>query len=195
MPQKTQERTLETETQMAATIANLRKKKGWTYEELAERMEAVGCKIHPSGIQKTEKSGRRITVDELIGYSRALEVPIEALIDARMPKPSTKEFWRTLLAAEEFYQLQQAAARSYLDMVRAIQAEAASNTELREAIADRLKSHTAMQEKRAREMAEQDEVDISTDAKFQKYLWEWWANPSMHTARDVLEGLNDGKGN
>ncbi|XAS66557.1 helix-turn-helix transcriptional regulator [Micrococcaceae bacterium Sec5.7] len=189
MPHKTQQRTLETEIQMASTIANLRKEKGWTYEELAERMESVGCKIHPSGIQKTEKSGRRITVDEFIGYSRAFEVPIEALIDARMPQPSTKEFWRTLLAAEEFYRLYSYAHRSYREMILDVQKEAAVNAELRDRILERFRGHLAMEEKKAREMAAQDDVDVTTDQKFETYLWDHYATASMFTARDVLKGI------
>jgi transcriptional regulator with XRE-family HTH domain len=194
MPQKTQQRTLDAEVELAATIAGLRKEKGWTYEELAERMAAVGCKIHPSGIQKTEKSGRRITVDELIGYSRALEVPVDLLIDSTQPRATTKEFWRDHLAAERFHDLKHSAERSYWEMIRGVQAEAARNPELRAAIEARLNSHKAMLEKRARDMAKQDNVDISTPDKFQEYLWNWWADSAMFAARDVLEGAQDGEG-
>lgn len=194
MPQKTQQRTLDAEVELAATIAGLRKEKGWTYEELAERMAAVGCKIHPSGIQKTEKSGRRITVDELIGYSRALEIPVDSLIDSSKPRASTREFWRDYIAAESFCTLKDQAEGSYWKMIRSVQEEAARNPELRGAIESRLKSHTAMAEKRARDMAKQDNVDISTESKFQEYLWHWWAGSAMYAARDVLKGIQDGRG-
>ncbi|WP_026820185.1 helix-turn-helix domain-containing protein [Arthrobacter castelli] len=194
MPAKYENRTLEAERGLASTIARLRTDVAkLTYEELAERMRAVGCDIHASGIQKTEKSGRRITVDELIGYSRALEVPVDSLLDSGNLTTTTREFLRDLIAAENFQLLLSFTRRTYEDMVKRIREEAAKNPELRRHIEDRLKKYTAMEEPKARAMAEQDDVDISTDEKFQKYLWEWWPNSPMITTRDVLREEDDGK--
>lgn len=192
MPAKYESRTLDAEAQLARTITDLRKDAGLTYEHLAEKMRAVGCDIHASGIQKTEKSGRRITVDELIGYSRALELPVESLLDSGKLMATTREFWRDLIAAEDFQTLVAYAGRKYLSMVRSIRQEAARNAELRGHITDRLKKYTVMAETQARTMAEQDDKDVSTEAKFQEYLWDRWANSQMVTAHDVLKGLDNG---
>lgn len=194
MPAKYENRTLEAERRLAQTITDLRKNvRGWTYEELAERMRAVGCDIHASGIQKTEKSGRRITVDELIGYSRALDVPIESLLDANKPQGSTREFWRDHLAAETLQTLVSYTQGKYRDLVHTVSNEAKRNPELRGLIEERLKKHTAMHESTARVMAEKDGEDISTPELFNEYLWRWWADSQMIAARDVLKEADDGK--
>lgn len=83
MPPRTA-RTIDVEKALAERIADERKARGLTYEALAEKMTGVGCDIHPSGIQKTEKSGRRITVEELVGYSLAFEIPVAELLDAEL---------------------------------------------------------------------------------------------------------------
>lgn len=49
-------------------------------ESLASRMEKVGCPIHPSAIYKIESAGRRITVDELVGFSEVFGIPVEELL-------------------------------------------------------------------------------------------------------------------
>lgn len=53
-----------------------------SYEGLASRMVGVGCPINASAIYKIEKADppRRITVDELIGFSKVLNIQIEELL-------------------------------------------------------------------------------------------------------------------
>lgn len=70
-----------------------RENRGWTYEALASRMESAGCPIQASAIHKIEKAGRRITVDELMGFAAAFELgvpdllrPREVVISARLAK-------------------------------------------------------------------------------------------------------------
>jgi transcriptional regulator with XRE-family HTH domain len=77
---KTNKTPSEVELQVVAKLIELRKIFGWTYEETAERMRGEGCNLHPSSIQKTEKSGRRVTVDELVGYSRIFNVAVSDLV-------------------------------------------------------------------------------------------------------------------
>lgn len=73
-------RTLEVERIMAERIERERTERGMTYEALAKQMEAVGCAIQPSAIQKIEKSGRRIVVDEALAFSLVFDIPIAELI-------------------------------------------------------------------------------------------------------------------
>lgn len=68
------------EPQTAKRIAQYRNLFGLTYQDMADKMKHVGCDIHPSAIQKTEKSGRLIRVHELIGYSRVLGVTVGELL-------------------------------------------------------------------------------------------------------------------
>ena len=82
MPAKYSNRTLEVEQGLAKTIAANRIRLELTYEGLSERMKEIGCEIHPSGIQKTEKSGRRITVEELVAYSVVFGLSVDQLLGA-----------------------------------------------------------------------------------------------------------------
>ena len=67
MPITYKTRTTEVEQRVAKKIREIREAKELSYHALAEQMKAVGCDIHHSAIQKTEKAGRRTTVDELAG--------------------------------------------------------------------------------------------------------------------------------
>ncbi|NIH70503.1 helix-turn-helix domain-containing protein [Auritidibacter ignavus] len=69
-----------TERAIAKKIQQLRLTRGWTYQALADRMKEIGHPIDPSGIHKTEKAGRRITVNELIGYTRAFDIRVTQLL-------------------------------------------------------------------------------------------------------------------
>lgn len=79
MPIKTS-RTIDVERRLAERVATERQARGLSYEGLAALMKEAGCDIHPSGIQKTEKSGRRITVEELVGYAAAFRITPEDLL-------------------------------------------------------------------------------------------------------------------
>ena len=49
---------------------------------MASRMTKIGCSINSSAIYKIEKSDppRRITVDELVGFSQVLDIPVDNLL-------------------------------------------------------------------------------------------------------------------
>jgi transcriptional regulator with XRE-family HTH domain len=81
MPRPNKERSIGIEGALSARIAEERKRRGWTYERLAEEMTAVGCSIQPSAIFKVERAARRITVDELAAYSIVWAIPMDRLID------------------------------------------------------------------------------------------------------------------
>jgi transcriptional regulator with XRE-family HTH domain len=90
MPPRNPTRLLTSESALAQRIAYERERRGWSYEGLARRMTAAGCPINQSALYKIEKGTkgkngepgppRRITVDELLGFSRVFEQSIESLL-------------------------------------------------------------------------------------------------------------------
>jgi transcriptional regulator with XRE-family HTH domain len=178
---------------VAATIADRRTQMGLTYEQLAERMRLEGVNIHQSAIQKTEKSGRRTTIDEMVAYAKVFGIPVEELWGGTGQEAEVAAGWQALLGAEKLSTIANFARRSYREEIARITEKAANSPKLREAIESRYGKHRVIAERDARAMAERDEVDISTDEKFEAYLWGMWADDAMHATRDVLKGLDDGK--
>lgn len=82
MPRPRPARQLISERNLAARIAYEREREGFSYAGLALRMTKIGCAIDQSAIYKIEKSDppRRITVDELVGFSEVFGIPIEELL-------------------------------------------------------------------------------------------------------------------
>ena len=82
MPRPNQPRRLASERALARRIAHERERNEMSYEGLALRMEKVGCPINASAIYKIEKSDppRRITVDELVGFSLVFGIEINNLL-------------------------------------------------------------------------------------------------------------------
>lgn len=82
MPRPNQPRTLQSEQNLARRIAHERERRGWTYEGTAKRMTDAGCAIQPTAIYKIEKADppRRISVDELVGFSQVFDVALEELL-------------------------------------------------------------------------------------------------------------------
>ena len=82
MPRPNEQRAIHSEAGLARRIAFEREARGWTLDGLAKRMTDVGCPIHSSAIYKIESNDppRRITVDELVGFSRVLGIPVEELL-------------------------------------------------------------------------------------------------------------------
>lgn len=63
---------------------------GWTLETTARRLADVGCPLHSSAVFKIERGQRRIGVDELVAFSKILDIsvdellsPVELVLDAR----------------------------------------------------------------------------------------------------------------
>jgi transcriptional regulator with XRE-family HTH domain len=95
MPRPNPPRSIAGEKVLARRIAMERENRGWTYDGLASRMTGAGCPIQPSAIYKIEKADppRRITVDELLGFSAAFELgvpdllrPREVVVDERLSR-------------------------------------------------------------------------------------------------------------
>lgn len=76
---------------VAQRVAMERGRRGWTLEALATRMTAADCKMHPSTLHKIEKGDppRKITVTELLAFSRVFEMPLAELVadpDVYLPR-------------------------------------------------------------------------------------------------------------
>lgn len=90
MPPRNKPRNVYAEQHLAQRIAQEREARGWTYDGLAARMAAIGCPIDQSAIYKIERgykvdgekkaTRRRITVDELIGFSMAFSIGVEEMV-------------------------------------------------------------------------------------------------------------------
>lgn len=74
--------TLASEEALAKRVAYEREQRGWSYEALAKRMTAAACPINQSSIYKIEKGQprRRVTVDELLGFSTVLGLDVAELL-------------------------------------------------------------------------------------------------------------------
>lgn len=82
MPRPNRPRAVFAEQHLARRIATERAKKGWSLEGLAKRVSDTGCAINASAIYKIERADppRRITVDELVGFSQAFGIGIDELL-------------------------------------------------------------------------------------------------------------------
>lgn len=82
MPRPNQPRAIASEQTVARRVAAEREERGMSYDGLASRMTAAGCAINASALYKIEKGSppRRITVDELVAFSRVFETTVADLI-------------------------------------------------------------------------------------------------------------------
>lgn len=65
---------------VARNLRTLRDDRKISRQKLAERMESLGRKIVPSGIEKIERQTRRVDVDDLAALALALDVTPNALL-------------------------------------------------------------------------------------------------------------------
>lgn len=181
------------------------KARGWSQSKLAEEMRAVGHTLHQSAISKiisgtsTSDGRRSVTLDEAMGFARALDVDLTELL---LPKDRLEELadsaslegaWRDLISAERLRTGVDYLQRIYSETLQPVKDAASENPTLRRQIEDRYAKHREMAERRARAMAERDGLDISTPEKFEAYLWGMWADSAMLTAADVLGIDHSGK--
>lgn len=82
MPRPNPSRSLAAEANLARRVAAERERRGWSNDGLAGRMTAAGCPIQASAIFKIEKGDppRRITVNELVGFSAVFGIPLTDLL-------------------------------------------------------------------------------------------------------------------
>lgn len=188
MPRRPQERHTGSEKELAATIAALRKQKGWSNEQLAERMTAVGCKMHATGIYKTENEGRRITLDEALAYAEVFGASsLDDLLTWGRARLQTEAYWREFQAAIRMCTTLVAARISYHDTVRAVAFQVNRNSTLREQIEAELARKEAWQ---LEEFKSWHDPRSTTD-EGRRAMLEEYPNSNVTTCRDVLSTADE----
>lgn len=80
MPRPVKPRTLDINEVVAARVTTERVNRGLSYDALARLMAEAGCPISGPSIQKIEKSGRRIDVDEALAFAMVFGIKIDELL-------------------------------------------------------------------------------------------------------------------
>jgi transcriptional regulator with XRE-family HTH domain len=82
MPRPNRARSIGIEDELVIKIGTLRRRRDWSYEELARRMDAQGCPMSASSLHRIEQGNPRrpVSVDELVAFSRVFETPVDVLI-------------------------------------------------------------------------------------------------------------------
>lgn len=91
MPRPNPPREINAEDSLAERVRVERERRRWTPERLARALGEVGCPIQTSAIYRIEKGSprRRITVNELVAFSRVFGIPPADLLDAGAPEEPT----------------------------------------------------------------------------------------------------------
>jgi transcriptional regulator with XRE-family HTH domain len=107
MPKAVQDR-LKASERVASNIKYLRQSYGWSHRTLAQKMAAIGCPIAHTGIYKSEKGDRQITLDELEAYAVAFDSTVNELLSepgaiAQAAEEVTRRFrdWRALVETHQ----------------------------------------------------------------------------------------------
>ena len=146
MPRPNKAREVYAEEHVAERIAAERDARGWTNDGLAKRMTDAGCAMTGSAIFKIEKGQprRRITVDELVGFSRVFGMSVEQLLadpvlwNARRLVPLLEDYRRN--EAERIEAMQRHEERER-ELRQEIQSAADEFPETRDFLADWFKDH------------------------------------------------------
>jgi transcriptional regulator with XRE-family HTH domain len=74
-------RTVATNKALAQRIAYERERKGWTMQELAERMDKVGCRIHHTAVYKIERGNpqRTVSFEEAVAFAKVFGLDLDEL--------------------------------------------------------------------------------------------------------------------
>lgn len=126
------------ERNLAKRVERERTACGWSYEALAQKMAGAGCAINKGALYSIEKSGRRITVDELMAFAEIfaegdvadLLKPIELIEQERAHA--------LIQAVGEYYVAFADAATKAFDSLVALYELAYENRELAEYVANHL---------------------------------------------------------
>lgn len=88
--------------ELAHRIAYERERRGWSYEDTAIALAREGLELHYTAIYKTEKKGRRVTVDELVALASAFDTtpgdllrPVAEVADEEVGVV-TQRFWASM---------------------------------------------------------------------------------------------------
>lgn len=161
------------EEKVAENLERLRTEAGLTYDGLAQKLMGMGIRIHPSAIQKTEKSGRKATIKEMLAYSRLFNIPVQQLWGGYAPSDDAITARRDLAAAEKILKIQKQVRQEYDHSIRAIAELAIKDDSVRRDLEARL-VHQAM-----------SVVEGNSDGEWKAiYGWEH-ALSILRTAPDV----------
>jgi transcriptional regulator with XRE-family HTH domain len=84
-PRKSPEKPVEVGQVFAARLREARNARGWTQQELANAMEALGAPMDRTTIAKLEKGQRQARVEELVALAAALDVsPLYLILPLRI---------------------------------------------------------------------------------------------------------------
>lgn len=146
------------EERVAQSLARLRAEAGLTYEALAQKLMGLGIRIHPSAIQKTEKSGRKPTIREMVAYARVFNVPVVSLWGGKLEDAGFSAGMRDLSAAERILGIARNVRSEYEQVVGNLAEQAAASSYLREQLMNRLidAAYTALFSKRWDAGADED---------------------------------------
>ncbi|MGP5198387.1 helix-turn-helix domain-containing protein [Brachybacterium alimentarium] len=183
------------EERLATKIRELRERDGLTYRQLAERMTTVGCEVSGPTIQKTEKAGRRVPVDELVGYSRAFDMSLGELLGIPDESQLTR-VWQTYIGLERLANVLRHAHTEYRGALDEVRENARQNRDLVDAIRDRRDKYLDTFRRKAEQQAANDDEDVSTPEKLEEFMsrWGYLDVPALAAAKDVLEGVDHGEG-
>lgn len=129
------------EEQVADNLERLRTEAGLTYEGLAQKLMGMGIRIHPSAIQKTEKSGRKATIKEMLAYSRLFNIPVQQLWGGYAASDDVIAAQRDLAAAEKILKIQRSVRDEYQRSVKSIAELALKDRSVRREIEGRVMEH------------------------------------------------------
>lgn len=76
--------------QLGQVVRSLRKARGWTQQELADRLRATGSGIDlaQSGIARLELGDRPTTVEELLDLSEVFALPVDEFLPLDAARPT-----------------------------------------------------------------------------------------------------------
>lgn len=183
------------EAHLASRVQELRRRDDLNYRQLAERMKANGFAINQGSIQKAEKSGRRVPIDEVVAYAQAFNMSVNELLGIHDDYQADKT-WPTYINLERLANVRQTILNEYGESLSEVRGVASDSPELVSAVRDRRAKYLATFEAKARRQAESDGDDVSTPEKLEKFMerWGYFDAPVLTAARDVLEGVDNGEG-
>ena len=175
---------------VARAIGFYRTKFGLTYEELAQRMRSVKVRVHPSAIQKTEKSGRRPTVSELAGYAKVFGIPIEELWGGRDESVGTESGWHDFIGLVRMAEVKSMVDEQYRQMVGEVREQLKRDIALQQRVTDQFISHQyGFEFKRLMDALDLG-IEIRNSKDFEEYL-EGTTHPTdvdplVHAVTEVI---------
>lgn len=195
-------------------VASFRKRKGWNQAELGKALEdALGKPWQRQSVWAAENGKRSFSSVDLIGLASALGVTVQELLavdeaviaGSKTLSPDqvlaltagdadTRLYYRIFHTAGDVKNSMRLSESLYWDLIRDVRRAASVNGELREEIAQYRDAQTQKALKDLRKDYAGDGRDEPTGAALKAAL-EAYVTPAIETARDALEGVDDGEGN